>query len=173
MATAPEQVEGEEIDFSLADLAGLDATEIQEVRSESLPAGVYEFIGREAKFEETTNRDSEKRFVLTCKMEVGEVKAVVDRGVDKESLLGKMHTERFYIVPEKASEGLGRIRAFYADIGLPNEGAFGGVEGEPEGFVDGFPGHVFPGKIIKQGRKDDPGTKDSRLRIEPPKTGKK
>lgn len=158
--------ENDEIEFSLADLAGIDASEIAEVRFESLPAGAYTFRGESAAFEDTTNRDDERRIVLKVVMEVVEVKAVAERGVEKESLLGKKHTEKFYVVPEKATEGLGLIRSFIADIGLPNEGPFGGVEGAEPGIVDSIVGHEFPGKIIKQPRKGDPTTKDARLRIE-------
>lgn len=163
-----EELEG----FSLAALADLDASEIAEVRFESLPAGLYVFRGESAAFEDTANRDDERRVVLTVKLEVIEVKSVLERGVDKEDLLGKKHTEKFYVVPEKAAEGLGLIRAWIGDIGLNNEGKFGGVEGSEPGIVDNIPGHEFPGKIIKQARKGDPSTKDSRLRIDPPKKSK-
>lgn len=160
-----------EVEFSLADLAQIDASEIAEVRFEQLPAGVFTFRGTEAKFEDTTNRDDERRIVLVLKMEVAEVKTVLERMTpeEKEELVGKKHTEKFYIVPSKAAEGIGLIRAFYSDIGLPNDGALGGVEGAEPGFVDNFAGHEFAGKIIKQARKGDASTKDSRLRIDPPK----
>jgi len=155
--------------FSLADLAALDVSEIAEVRFESLPGGLYTFMGVEAKLEKGTNRDDEVRFILTCKMEVAECTALTERGFTKEELVGKKHIEKMYIVPEKAAEGIGMIRAFYGDIGLPNEGALGGVEGLEPGMIDGFPGHEFKGKIIKQARKGDPTIKDARLRIDPPK----
>lgn len=158
--------QNEEIEFSLADLAQLDAGEIAEVRFESLPAGLYTFRGESAVFEDTTNRDDERRIVLTVKMEVVECKACLERGYEKDELVGKKHTEKFYVVPAKAAEGLGLIRAFIGDIGLPNEGPFGGVEGSEPGIVDGIPGHEFTGKIIKQGRKGDPSVKDARLRVE-------
>lgn len=158
-----------EVEFSLADLAQLDVTEIAEVRYESLPAGLYTFRGVEVGFEDTTNRDDERRLVLTVKMEVVECKSSVERGVDKEDLIGKKHTEKFYIVPVKAAEGIGLIRAFLSDIGLPNKGPLGGVEGMDPGIVDNIVGHEFSGKIIKQPRKGDPSTKDARLRIDPPK----
>ena len=83
--------------------------------------------------------------------------------------MGKKHTEKFYIVPSKAEEGIGLIRAFYADVGLPNAGPIGAAEtddGEPiEGFADGIVGHQWPAKIVRQPRKDDPSTKDSRMRL--------
>lgn len=159
----------EEVEFSLADLAALDVSDIAEVRFESLPAGIYSFRGAEAKFEDTTNRDDERRIVLVVKMEVAECKVCTERGIDKDDLIGKKHTEKFYIVPEKAPEGIGLIRAFLGDIGLPNAGPLGGVEGMEPGIVDGFIGHEFTGKIIKQARKGDPSTKDARLRIDAPK----
>lgn len=161
--------QNDEIEFSLADLAELDAGAIAEVRFESLPAGLYVFRGESASFEDTTNRDDERRIVLTLKMEVAECKSVMERGYEKDELVGKKHTEKFYVVPAKAAEGLGLIRAFLGDVGLPNEGPFGGVEGSEPGIVDGFAGHEFPGKIIKQARKGDPTTKDSRLRVDPKK----
>jgi hypothetical protein len=161
---------GNEVDeFSLADLAGLDTTDIAEVRFENLPGGSYIFAGTDVKLEKTKNRDDEDRFKLTIGLEVAEVKAVTERGVDKEGLVGKKHKESFYIVPAKAEEGIGLIRAFYADVGLPNAGAIGAAEtpdGEPiEGFADGIVGHNFPAKIVRVARKDDPSTKDSRLRL--------
>ena len=159
----------DEQEFSLADIAELDAGAIAEVRFESLPAGLYTFRGTEAKLEDTTNRDDERRIVLTVKLEVTECKSVMERGYEKDDLIGKKHTEKFYVVPAKAAEGLGLIRAFIGDIGLPNEGPFGGVEGVEPGIVDNIVGHEFAGKIIKQARKNDPSQKDARLRLDPPK----
>jgi len=156
----------EEVEFSLADLASLDAADIAEVRFESLPAGIYIFRGESASLEDTTNRDDERRIVMTVKLEVVECKSVMERGYEKDDLIGKKHTEKFYIVPAKAAEGLGLIRAFIGDIGLSNEGPFGGVEGAEPGIVDSIVGHEFTGKIVKQGRKGDPSTKDSRLRVD-------
>src|SRR5690606_18797869 len=93
-----DQTEGEDGGFSLAQLAGFDASEVAEVRFENLPGGAYIGEGVSAKLEKTTNRDGETRFVLTLVTQVVEVKAVTERGVDKEGLVGKKHTERFYLV---------------------------------------------------------------------------
>src|SRR3546814_10210733 len=127
------------------------------------------FNGTGVKLEKTKNREDETRFKLTINLEVAEVKAVTERGVNKEELVGKKHNESFYIVPAKAEEGIGLIRAFYADIGLPNGGVIGAAEdddGNPiEGFADGIVGHTFPAKIVRVATKDDPSTKFSRLRL--------
>lgn len=163
------ETEQEDGGFTLAALAGFDASDVAELRFESLPGGAYVGEGVSAKLEKTTNRDDETRFVLTLVTEVVEVKAVTERGVDKEGLVGKKHTERFYIVPAKAEEGIGLIRAFYADIGLPNGGVIGAADDEDgnpiEGFADAFVGHQFPFKIARVARRDDPSTKDSRMRL--------
>lgn len=177
-----------EDEFSLADIAGLDASEIAEVRFETLPAGVYTFRGLSAVFEDTTNRDEERRIVLITKMEVVEVHSVIDREFKTEEkraeLVGKKHTEKFYVVPAKAGEGLGLIRAFIGDIGLPNEGDFGGVPGavypdtladgsphpsageEIVGIVDAFVDHEFKAKI-KAGTFN--GNKTANLQVDKPK----
>jgi len=163
-------IENEEAEFSLADIAGLDASEIAEVRFESLPGGVYLFRGGEAKLEDGVNKDDERRIIGKFVMEVAEVKSVVHRDYKdqeaKDSLIGKKHTEKKYIVPAKAAEGLGLIRAFLGDIGLPNEGPFGGVEGSEPGIIDGFVGHEFLGKIIQ---KPYNGSMQSNLQIDKPR----
>lgn len=162
-------------EFSLAALAGLDVSDIAEVRYETLPNGAFVFEGDEIKFEKTTNKDDEVRFLLTAKLKVVEVKAITDRMTDeqKEAVVGKTHTEKFYVVPEKAGEGIGRIRAFFADMGLPNGGAIGAAEDEDgnpiEGFADGLIGHQFEAKIVARPRRDDPSQKDARLRFAPKK----
>lgn len=177
-----------EDEFSLADIAGLDASEIAEVRFETLPAGVYTFRGVKAEFDDTTNRDEERRIVLKAQVEVVEVHSVIDREFKTEEkraeLIGKKHTEKFYVVPAKAGEGLGLIRAFIGDIGLPNEGDFGGVPGAvyPEtlpngdphpsageeivGIVDAFVDHEFKAKI-KAGTFN--GNKTANLQVDKPK----
>lgn len=160
----------DEGEFSLAALAGFDTSDIAEVRFENLPGGAFIFTGTEVKLEKTKNAQDEARFKLTVGLEVSEVKAVTERGVDKEALIGKKHKESFWIVPAKAEEGIGLIRAFFADVGLPNAGAIGAAvneeTGEPiEGFADGIVGHSFPGNIVRKPRRDDPSTKDSRLQL--------
>lgn len=145
--------------FSLADLAGLDVSGIDEIRSERLPAGLYVFRGKEVNLSETENRDGEKRYVVEVKLEVAEVTAIVEKGLvdDESSLVGRQFTERFYIVPEKAQEGIGRIRGWYTDVGLDSSGPLGGLtsEGQAPGMVDRIVDHLFPAKIVAQKRDGD------------------
>src|SRR3546814_8628835 len=92
-------------------ISGFDASDVAEIRFENLPGGAYVFNGTGVKLEKTKNREDETRFKLTINLEVAEVKAVTERGVNKEELVGKKHNESFYIVPAKAEEGIGLIRA--------------------------------------------------------------
>lgn len=155
--------ETETQDFSLADLAGLDVSDIEEIRSSTTPEGVFNFKINSAKLEEGTNRDEERRIILTVTMEITEVKALIDRKIEKESVVGKTYTEKFYIVPEKAPEGIGRIRAFITDVGLDSSGPLGGVEGQAEGSIDRLVGHFFDGKIKHKADANDKSVKYARL----------
>lgn len=154
-----------EQEFSLADLAGLDVSEIQEIRSERIPDGAYIFRGKKATLSDMLNRDGEKRFVISATIEVAEVKAVIARGVNPEDVMGKTYTEKFYIVPEKAAEGIGRVRAWYTDIGLDSSGPLGGLteEGHEPGMVDRIVDHLFPAKIVS--RKGNDGESYARLKL--------
>lgn len=158
------EVENEEAvaDFSLADLTDLDVTDVAEIRFSSLPGGVYQFAVESASLDETTNRDNEKRFVAEVKFKVIEVKAVVKKGVDLESLVGKVHTEKYYIVPEKAQEGIGLIRGVITDMGGNSEGKLGEI-------LEGIVGHEFSAKIVEQKDKDDPSRVYARLKLDPAK----
>lgn len=149
----------EDFGISLADLAGLDVSEIQEIRFETLPQGIYDFKVVSATLEEGTNRDDEKRFWAEFKFEVLEAKAIVDKNVDRESLAGKTHGEKLYIVPEKAEEGIGRIRAFISDLGCENGGALGPI-------VENTKDHVFTGKITHQKDKSDSSIVYARLKLD-------
>lgn len=146
-------------EFNLADLAGLDVSEVEEVRFETLAQGVYEFKINATKLDEGDNKDGEKRFWAEIELEVVDVKAVIDRGIDKESLIGKKLTEKLYIVPAEWQKGVGRIRAWLADTGLENAGELGPL-------LESATGHIFTGKIVHQTDKDDKSVKYARLRLD-------
>lgn len=165
MSDTQNEVQTTDTDFSLADLADLDISEVQEIRFESLPAGIYAFKIVNATLDEGTNQENEKRFFVEFKLEVVECKAVVKKGVTKEELVGKQHSEKMYIVPEKAAEGIGRIRAAIADMRLPNEGKFNDV-------LASTVGETFTGKIAEQTDKNDRSRVYARLKLDPVKPAK-
>lgn len=151
--------------FSLADIADIDVSEIAEVRFSQIPNGSYGWEVTEADLHED-EKDGERRFKAVFEIKIVEVKAVLEPNVDKESLVNKTHTERFFIDPSKPQEevekAIGRIRAFIADMGLDNKGKLGDI-------VRSAKGHIFTGKIVKQKDRDDKSIEYARLRLDPAK----
>jgi len=151
--------------FSLADIADLDVSDIAEVRFEQLPAGVFGWEVTEADLHED-EKDGERRFKAEFVLKILEVKSVLEQGVDKEALVGKTHTERFFVKPNEPQEdvqkAIGRIRAFIADIGGENKGKLGDI-------VRGTKGHTFVSKGITQPDKNDKSVKYFRLKPDPKK----
>ncbi len=151
--------------LSLADLADLNVDDIEEVRFVNLPAGVYGWEVKESELKEY-EKDGVRKFKAEIELEIVEVKAILDSAVDKDSLVGKRHTERMVVDPtaeeEDVKKAIGRIRAFVADIGLPNTGSLGAI-------VSSMVGHQFHGKIVKQKDRDDKTIEYARLRLDPAK----
>jgi hypothetical protein len=152
--------------LSLADLADIDVSDIEEVRFATLPAGAYGFKVNEADLKED-EKEGKRRFYAEFGLEIVEVKAVVDPNADKEGLVGKKHTEKFYVSPatsteEEVKKAIGRIRAFITDIGLNSAGQLGAIVREAKD-------HVFTGKIVKQKDKEDKSIEYSRLKLDPVK----
>lgn len=149
----------EDQEFSLADLSDLDVSEIEEIRFEQLPAGIYTFRGANADLGEGTNRDDEKIFYFEGNFEVVEVKQLLESGVDPESIVGKTHRERRTIERTEPETGIGRIRAFVSDAGLDSRGKLGEV-------VKRLVGHEFAAKIVKRKNKDDPSIEYANIQFE-------
>lgn len=148
--------------WSLADLADVDVTDIEEVRFVDLPAGVFDWEITEADLAED-EKDGERRFKAEVSLKILEVKAVLEPNVDKEALVNKVHTERFFIYPGKSEDevkkAIGRIRAFVTDVGMDSKGKLGDI-------VRNLKGHTFTGKIVKQTDKVDKTRSYARLRLE-------
>jgi hypothetical protein len=151
--------------YSLADLADLDVSNIEEVRFVNLPAGIFGWEVKESELKEY-EKDGITKYKAEVELELIEVKSVIEPNVDKESLVGKRHTERLVIdptaEPEDVQKAIGRIRAFVADTGMSNVGKLGDI-------VANLKGHQFVGKIIKQKDRDDKTVEYARLRLDPAK----
>lgn len=139
--------------MSLADIAGMDVTDVTELRASSLPAGLYTFEGISGTLEER-EKDGEKRYGAQMKFKVLEATAILDRDVNPSDLVGKTHTEFRQIDPADAATGIGYLKGFVADIGLDSSGALGGVEDAPPGMLDRIEGHRFEAKIRRSKGKD-------------------
>ena len=156
---------GDEIEggFSLADLIDLDVSDIAEVRFSTLSPGVYEFEIIESGLLEDTDTDGNRRFKAEVTMKVVGVKAVLEAGVDKESLIDKLHTERMFIKPldpqADVLKQVGRIRAFVADVGMDSKGKLGDI-------VANLKGHTFTTTVTAQPDKNDKSRTYARLKLE-------
>jgi hypothetical protein len=152
----------EEEGFSLADFADVDVSDIEEVRFQTLPAGAFEFEITDADLAED-DKDGERRFKVEVELKILEVKAVLETGVDKESLVGKKRTERFFIKPgdteENVKHAIGRVRAFVTDVGMDSKGKLGDI-------VRNLKGHTFAAKIIKQKDRHDRTREYARLQLD-------
>lgn len=144
--------------FSLADLADLDVSGIDEIRFENLPGGIYDFIIRSPGIEEGTNKEQERIFYFECKCEVEECLALIEGG-DLESMKGKVHNQRQNIEPAEPEKGIGRIRAFVSDVGLDSAGKLGDI-------VASLKDHRFRCKVVNVPDSTDKSIKYARLRFE-------
>lgn len=151
------ETEGQE--FSLADLADLDVSEIEEIRFEQLPAGIFGFKTVSSELGEATNKDGEKYYYWEGKFEVLEVTSLLEPNADPDKVMGKVHTERKTIDPSDAETGIGRIRAFITDLGFDSAGKLGPV-------VEQIKDHEFRAKIVKRKNKDDPSIEYANIQLE-------
>lgn len=149
----------EDNSVSLADLADLDVSDVAEIRFSSLPDGVFDFKVVEADLGEGLNRDQEKRFFGQFKFEVVDCIALIDKAESKEAMIGKNHSEKYYIVPSKPEEGIGLLRGAVADMGCENTGPL-------RPMIQGTIGHIFRAKIKGQKDKVDPSVRYARLVLE-------
>jgi len=112
-----------DVEVSLADLAGVDMTEVQEVRSSVTPAGKFHFRidETEMKAQEATNKDDPQgakinKPVIQFVLKAQNCFSLVDDALDPEDYVEAKHTETFWINDLK--KDLGRVKAFLVDIGI-------------------------------------------------------
>lgn len=109
---------------ALNELAGIDLTDVEEVRFESLPVmkGGFEIVGFSTVGRETKNGP---RIFIDVKLQVVEVTGVADAKFsspeEQAKLVGKSHNETFILNQADAAEGLGRLKAFLTDVGYAGD----------------------------------------------------
>ena len=112
-----------ETEVSLADIAGVDMTEVQEVRSTQIPAGKFHFrvMETELKAVDATNKDDPQgakinKPVIQFEIEAQNCFSLVDDSLDTEDHINEKYFETFWINDVK--KDLGRVKALLIDIGL-------------------------------------------------------
>lgn len=155
-------------DFSLADLANMDTSAVEEFRFSNVPQGIYEFEVVESRLGEDTDKEGAQRFFYQFGAKIVEVVTVLEAGYDDEAkakLVGRIVTEKNFIHPKKATfaDEIGRIKALISDIGGDNTTS---AERPFEAMLIDHQGYQFRSKVIQQVDRNDPSVKYSRLRVD-------
>ena len=106
--------------FSLADIGGIDLESVKEVRAFNLPEGIYHFGVEKAQLTSRQNNEGVKKPIVAITVVVKGVKTLMDDEIDKESLVGRKHTEAFWIT--NPVEDIGRVKALLVDTGFSASG---------------------------------------------------
>lgn len=146
------QVNGEDTELSLADLAGLDMTDVVEVRSSLTPAGLYHWKIKDAKIDSVDVKDKEDtsqtipKPVVQFELEAQNCMALVDDTLDVGDYINEKFFKTFWISTMK---DLGKVKAFLVDIGVEGNKTLDVLITEAHGME-------FVGKISHAKNKDNP-----------------
>ncbi len=136
-------VGGEQV--SLADIAGVNMDAVAEVRGTTFPDGAFKFEVEEAKLTVVGSKEDRKpgiQFIFKCT----DVIALTDSKVDADSVIGKKHQELLFLT--EPMEGLGKAKAFMADVGYKGQGKL-------DAMLEGFKGHELKAVIKQRADKND------------------
>lgn len=127
-----------ESSVSLTDLAGVDLTDVKEVRSMVTPAGKFHFRIKDASLKavEATNKEDPQgpkinKPVIQFELESQNCFSLVDDEADPADEIGIMHYEAFWLNDVK--KDLGRVKAFLIDIGIDGNKAVSELLAEAHG----------------------------------------
>lgn len=139
--------EGEEIELSLEDIAGIDMGDVEEFNGfENLPAGIFDFAVKDAGLETVETKDGIKA-VIFFSLEVEKVHVLVDDAIDPDSIIGSLHRETVWI--NDIEKGVGQAKAVMTNAGFT-------AKGKLEDLLDAFCGSKFTAPIKHTKNKNDP-----------------
>ncbi len=105
--------EGQQV--TLAELANIPFESLEAVRRTKFPAGLFRWRIKEAGMAPKNSKNGVKP-VVSFKCECVDVYGVSDDKLDATKLVGKFHTESFWITD--LLDDLGRVKAFFIDAGF-------------------------------------------------------
>ena len=145
---------------TLAMFADLDLESFAEIRSETLPMGVFGWNVAGFDFDpDDEDGDGNPRAKATFTLEVVETQQLLKpEGIDIPALTGRKHVENFYIKGDDVPAGVGRIRAFLTDMGVESTGKFLAA-------CEAAVGHKFVAGITHQRDKHDKTRVYARLKL--------
>lgn len=116
-------------ELSLADIAGVDMSEVAEYRLVVTPAGKWHFRIMDMKLGtmEATNKEDPSgpkinKAVVQTECEAQNCLALIDDTLDPANFVGRKHNETFWL--NDLAMDLGRVKAFLVDIGLDGNKPF-------------------------------------------------
>lgn len=138
----------ESLSFSLADLAGLDTTEIQAITSRLPEAGIYTVFCEEIGFREGESKDGKPPLHRLAGKLVIRDATLINKNVDVEKLIDKTLPWQFPMWPSNIEETIGLLKGQYRKVGIDTSGVMGGMpakgDADPiEGWVDQLVGAEF------------------------------
>lgn len=122
------EIDGEYQNLSLADIMGIDTSQINEFRGGGrAPAGIYEWRITDCGFDSMEVNDRQlgekvMRPFFAVKLEALACRACKDPSVDPTALVGITHSERVFL--KDLRKDLGRVKSFFVDIGLTGPGSY-------------------------------------------------
>jgi hypothetical protein len=137
-------------DLSIADIAGIDISEIAEKRFVQMPVGVYHWIVKEAGLDMMEISGTQKKVpAIVVECQVKNIQALAKGAVVvPEEIIGETRKEIFRYNPEKQTDWIGYFKAFAADTGYTASGSLQEV-------LAGYQGHEFIAPIVHRRNKDD------------------
>lgn len=170
----------ENAELSLASIAGLDVSDVEEIHSSQLPAMIGTFEVTATSLGKKTidfGDGDEVRIEAVIIRKVIEVDSIIEKGIEDADVMGKTIQSNFLIDPARAQEGIGKLKGHVSESGFDPAGAIGGLPEEErdenyvEGFLDKMIGHTQKGKIVKKKPRKG-GDPFSRFQTIPPKKAK-
>lgn len=147
----------EELFSSLADLANIDAANIEAAAGpEPLPLGVMALqIGTPELDNRTEDASQGQRFRILFPCTVVEVDKLIRKDLDPTTVVGRNHTESVF-VDTSDDNPYGRVMRFLQEIGIEKSGSLAEMIASAEG-------RVFIATVGHRADKTDPSVKYTKL----------
>lgn len=139
-----------EMDFSLADLAGLDTSDIAVVASRLPMAGVWTVQCKSAAMTMEKPKEAGQKPLpkITYKFESVKIDPLEKPdGFDPATTVGRKLSDVTVLWLSDLAENIGLLKGKYKRVGLPYEGKMGGVEGMEPGWIDSAVGSFMELKV--------------------------
>lgn len=128
-------------DVSLADIGGVDMSEVEEFRFENTPKGIYQWKCTNAEILKLGDKPA-----IKYNLEATNVISLSDDSKDPEKYIGHKHDEAIFITD--LEKDIGRAKAFMVDAGFEGSGTL-------QELLDQFIGHEFVSAISHRKDKND------------------